>query len=216
MTIVGLHDFVKISISAEFKSFLLIMCIDAPESTTNSRFSRLRFDGASKHLFFRKREECWFISPLIIRCFQPTSTLLRGHIALTIPFPPETDTQIWERWRGGDEDHLGKSFQTMDFGLECQRDLRRLLWTLHASDWFFFCLSCSAKSMKTSAAPCPEIRHSIVVYFFSIATALLSPFFWDLLLSNSSTWRCAWEHFSPNLHQFSDLQNKHTTRCHFS
>ena len=35
MTVVGLHDFVKVSISAEFKSFLLIMCIDAPESTTN-------------------------------------------------------------------------------------------------------------------------------------------------------------------------------------
>ena len=35
MTIVGLHDFVKVSISAPLKSFLPIMCIDAPESTTN-------------------------------------------------------------------------------------------------------------------------------------------------------------------------------------
>ena len=50
MTIVGLHDFVKVSISAEFKSFLLIMCIDAPESTTNSRSSGLRVD-AGRHLF---------------------------------------------------------------------------------------------------------------------------------------------------------------------
>ena len=50
MTVVGLHDFVKVSISADFKSFLLIMCIDVPESTTNSRSSGLRFD-ASKHLF---------------------------------------------------------------------------------------------------------------------------------------------------------------------
>ena len=41
MTIVGLHDFVKESISAEFQSFLLIMCIDAPDSTT--KFSFLRF-----------------------------------------------------------------------------------------------------------------------------------------------------------------------------
>ena len=48
MTIVGLHDFVKVSISPEFKSFLLIMCIDAPESTTNSRSSGLRIDGAGK------------------------------------------------------------------------------------------------------------------------------------------------------------------------
>ena len=51
MTIVGLHDFVKVSISASLKSFLLIMCIDAPESTTNSLSSGLTFDGAGKHLF---------------------------------------------------------------------------------------------------------------------------------------------------------------------
>ena len=36
--------------SAEFKSFLLIMCIDAPESTTNSLSSGLRVD-AGRHLF---------------------------------------------------------------------------------------------------------------------------------------------------------------------
>ena len=50
MTIVGLHDFVKVSISASLKSFLLIICIDAPESTTNSRSSGLRVD-AGRHLF---------------------------------------------------------------------------------------------------------------------------------------------------------------------
>ena len=55
MTIVGLHDFVKVSISALLKSFLLIMCIDAPESTTNSRSSGLRGD-ASKHLFSEGEE----------------------------------------------------------------------------------------------------------------------------------------------------------------
>ena len=50
MTIVGLHDFVKVSISALLKSFLLIICIDALESTTNSRSSSLRID-AGRHLF---------------------------------------------------------------------------------------------------------------------------------------------------------------------
>ena len=50
MTIVGLHVFVKVSISESFKSFLLIICIDAPESTTNSRSSGLRID-AGRHLF---------------------------------------------------------------------------------------------------------------------------------------------------------------------
>ena len=50
MTIVGLHDFVKVSISALLRSFLLIMCIDAAESTTNSLSSGIRVD-AGKHLF---------------------------------------------------------------------------------------------------------------------------------------------------------------------
>ena len=39
------------SISALLKSFLLIMCIDAPESTTNSLSSGLRVDTGT-HLFF--------------------------------------------------------------------------------------------------------------------------------------------------------------------
>ena len=50
MTIVGLDDFVKVSISASLKSFVLIICIDAPESTTNSLSSGLRFN-ANKHQF---------------------------------------------------------------------------------------------------------------------------------------------------------------------
>ena len=51
MIIVGLHDFVKVSISASLKSFLLIICIDAPESTTNSRSSGVRVDDVGRHLF---------------------------------------------------------------------------------------------------------------------------------------------------------------------
>ena len=47
---VGLHDFVKVSTSALLKSFLLIMCIDAPESTTNSLSSGFNVD-AGRHLF---------------------------------------------------------------------------------------------------------------------------------------------------------------------
>ena len=51
MTVVGLLDVVKVSNSSEFKSFLLIMCIDAPESTTILFPKVLRFDGAGRHLF---------------------------------------------------------------------------------------------------------------------------------------------------------------------
>ena len=50
MTLVGLHDFVKESISASLRSFLLIMCIDAPESTTNSLSSSFNVD-ARRHPF---------------------------------------------------------------------------------------------------------------------------------------------------------------------
>ena len=51
--------------------------------------------------------------------FLPASTLLHGHIALATLSPPETDPQILENWGYADEDHLGKSFQAMDLGLEC-------------------------------------------------------------------------------------------------
>ena len=45
--------------------------------------------------------------------------LLHGHIALAMPSLLETDPQILVHWGCADEDHLGKSFQAMDFGLEC-------------------------------------------------------------------------------------------------
>ena len=51
--------------------------------------------------------------------------------------------------------------------------------------------------------------------FFNMATALLSPFFSHLVLGCSSTWRCAWENFSPKLQPLSDLYIKHTGGCHF-
>ena len=49
-TVVGLLDVVTVSNSAVLKSFLLIMYIDAPESTKKSRSSGLRFD-AGRHQF---------------------------------------------------------------------------------------------------------------------------------------------------------------------
>ena len=68
-------------------------------------------------------------SPSILEHFWPASTLLHGHLALAILSLPETDPQILERWGCADEDHLGMSFQAMDFGLECLRDVQRpRLW----------------------------------------------------------------------------------------
>ena len=45
--------------------------------------------------------------------------MLHGHIALVIPSLLDTDPQILEHWGYADEDQLGKSFQAMDFRLEC-------------------------------------------------------------------------------------------------
>ena len=61
----------------------------------------------------------FYVSPLILGYFWPASTLRHGHIALAIPSLPETDPQILEHWGYAVEGHLGKSFQAMDFGLEC-------------------------------------------------------------------------------------------------
>ena len=49
MTVVVRIDTRTVSMSAEFKSFSLSMCIDAPESATNSLSSDLIVDGAGRH-----------------------------------------------------------------------------------------------------------------------------------------------------------------------
>ena len=67
-----------------------------------------------------------FMSPLIFGYFWRASTLLHGHIALAIASLLETDPQIFGHWGYADEVHLGKSFQAMDIGLECWRDVPRL------------------------------------------------------------------------------------------
>ena len=76
--------------------------------------------------FPKVRRMLLYFSPLISGCFWPASTLLRGHLALAILSPPETDPQILEHWGYANEDHLGKYIRATDFGLECQRDVQRL------------------------------------------------------------------------------------------
>ena len=69
--------------------------------------------------FPKVRRMLLFGAPLILTHFWPASTLLREHIALAILSLLKTDPQILEHWGYADEDHLGKSFQAVDFGLEC-------------------------------------------------------------------------------------------------
>ena len=93
-----------------------------------SFFRFLRVDGAGRHQFSEgEKNAVLCFSFLFLGHFWRGSTLLHGHIALAIPSLPETNPQILEHWGFAVEDLLGKSFQAMDFGLECQHDARRLL-----------------------------------------------------------------------------------------
>ena len=250
MTIVGLHDFVKVSISQEFKSFLLIICIDAPESTTNSRSSGLRF-GAGRHLFYEGEKN------VALSCSFNLNTLLASfHAASRAPcschsvsswdrssnfgalglrwwgspgqiYPSEgfwSRILVWcaiafvnfTRWIGL---CMFVLFRRIDFGgfmswktqPNCRAfddrrpvDPRFNLWWVsrflthdRCHDWYrvsphrSWFLSRLTKGCHTFSCQSP---------FFNIATALLSSFFLDLLVGCSSTWRCAYEHFSPNRH----------------
>ena len=87
-------DYTTSSSSASFRSFLLIMCIDAPESTTGTYFPETR-----RMLLFG--------ALLILIHFWPTSTLLRGHLALATLSLLVMDPQILECWAALMEVHLG-------------------------------------------------------------------------------------------------------------
>ena len=76
--------------------------------------------------FPKVRRMLFYFSPLILEYFWPASTLLHGHIALAFLSLLETDPQILENWCYADEDHLGKTFQAMDSGLECLHDVTRI------------------------------------------------------------------------------------------
>ena len=95
------------------------MCIDAPEFRTNSLSSGLRVDGAGRHQFSKGEKNAVLCFSFNFGFFWPASTLFHGHIAHAIASILETDPQILEHWGYAEEDHLGKSFQAMDLGLEC-------------------------------------------------------------------------------------------------
>ena len=103
------------------------MCTGAPESTTNSLSSGLRFDGAGRHQFSEgEKNDALFFSSNFRMLLASLHAASRAHRSCH-PSLPETDPQNLEHWGYADEDHLGKSFQAMDFGLECMRDVQQLL-----------------------------------------------------------------------------------------
>ena len=96
------------------------MCIDAPESTTNSRSSGLRFDGAGRHLFSEGEKNavlCFSFKLMIFLASLHAAS--RAHRALAFRLFLRPILKILKQWCYADEDHLGKSFQAMDLSLEC-------------------------------------------------------------------------------------------------
>ena len=163
MTVVGLYDFVNVSIPAKFKSFLLIICIDVPESTTNSRSSNLKIWCRQATCFSEGEKNAALLFSLNFRT--PLASL---HAVSRAPRSCHS-VSSWNRSSNLGSIGatlmritLGKSFRTKDFGLECQRDVQRLSWILHVG-LVSVCLSSFVKSMKTSAAPSSGLRNPMVV-----------------------------------------------------
>ena len=221
MTIAGLHDFVKVSISASLKSFLLNICIDAPESTTNSLSSSLRVD-ASKHLFSEGEKN------VALSCsFKLNIFLARFHAASRAPYSCHS-VSSWDRssnfgalelrWWGSP----GKIIPSE--GLWSRIFAWPATTLMNSTRRIGFCMSENFRiivdnlsgtiSWKTQPT-CPVFdewtfsRGRPVLwwysFFFNMDIALLSPFCLYLLLNCSSTWRCACEHFSRNLQPLSVL-----------
>ena len=132
------------------------MCIDAPESTTNSRSSGFRVD-AGKHLLSEGEKNAALISS-----FNYDTLLANSHTdsrALRSCHSVSSRDQSSNFWNIGVtlmKFTWSNSFGTKDFGLECQHDAPRL-YELNTSEW-------SAESMKTSAAPFDVIRRPLVVH----------------------------------------------------
>ena len=125
-TVVELLDVVTVSNSAEFKSFLLIIVHRRSGVYNKFSFLCLRVDGEGRHQFSEGEKIAVLFFSFNFKICLASFHAAHGHIALAILSLPETDPQILEDWGYANEDHLGKSFQAMDFGLECLRDVTRL------------------------------------------------------------------------------------------
>ena len=149
MTVVGHLKVVTV------KSFLRIMCIDAPESTINSLSSCLILDGQERHHFSVGESNVDLCSSFNFRIF-----FASFHAAPRAQCSCHS-VSSWDRSSNigafglADEDHQGKFYWAMDFGLWRWRCAVRVWWIEHiglVSAW----LSSSVKSMKISAVPCLE------------------------------------------------------------
>ena len=95
MTVVGRLDARTVSSSAEFKSFLLSMCIAAPNSTTNTLSSGLNF-GRRPHAP-AKRRRTWPRFAMS-QCFSASPSFLCLFLRACVEFESEETPPIRMRW----------------------------------------------------------------------------------------------------------------------
>ena len=90
-TVVGFLGTVTVSKSAEFRSFLLNMCMLAPESTTNCLSSGFIVDGAGKlHSVVGEKNVALSVSLSLKMCLANILASPRAHIALVFQSLRET------------------------------------------------------------------------------------------------------------------------------
>ena len=98
--------------------FLLIICIDALESTTNSRSPGLRFDGASRHQFSEGEKNALLFFSFNFRTFWASfHAASRAHRSCHSVSSSDRSSNF-EHWGYADEVHLGKNIRAKDSGLE--------------------------------------------------------------------------------------------------
>ena len=143
--------------------------LDKPGTTTGTKFSVL--------------QGIWI--PFLMRCYF---------------WPPIHFT----RWTGF---CMSELFRKIDFGgvmswktqPNCRASDDRRLVVPRSNSWSRFLSGRPDLSWLLSRLTTGCLTLSCQSFFFNMAAALLSSFFLDLLLGWSSTCRCAYEHFSPNL-----------------
>ena len=112
-------------------------CVSTLRSLQQILFPQVQELRAQASTFFLKVRRMLFCSSqLILEYFWPTSTLLRGHLALATLSLPETEPQFLERGGYADEIHLGKSERKIlvsNFSVTCSsfREFYTLDWSLH-------------------------------------------------------------------------------------
>ena len=190
------------------------MCIDAPESTTNCLSSGLRVDGANRHQFSEGEKNAVLFFSFNFRIFLANfHAASRAHRSCHYVSSWDRSSNFGAlglRWWGSP----GQIIPSDGFWsrMSAWRDTA-LVNRTHRIGFSIFELFRrivvdfgGSISWKTQ----PNCRA-----IFNIATALFSPFFLDLLLGCSPAWRCALEHFSPNLHPFFWLEEQALWRMPF-